>query len=651
MAVATVILSVKDAASGALDDISDAARDTSAALDKTGSAATKSSASLSRMGDVAGNVGSSAGKLAGGLDLLAPGLGNVARGIADMADIGEVAAGALGGIQGGLSLVAVAAGALALVLGTLAAAYAVVGNATSSDTQLLFDQALAFVEADTGATKLAATLGQLAVAQQAAGVVFRDTATQIALLTGAVSDYEVAGAKAAESVRAGSRAQVLALAAQLAIQTEALAKAKLVASSNLSTATERAAAILQEAEYSAAVKRTSTALEALKSTTDAQAGALEGLIVQQGREKEAQSQAADASAKAAKARAAQAAQAAAAAEAQRKAGEVVTEQKKAAMTESDNFGEATFGATNSKQIEFLTDFYQRLSEARQQSDLQDLLIDLAAATDTYRLSTEQATAALSDLNTEQGKVSTAPAAAGGTAIGAALTTATPSSASSDMAGQLQAGSAAAGSLSGLTQLDPSGISGAVVAGMKSVIDISSGGGITGDITALLEGFSAALPELVPALVDFIGKLLTELIPGLADGLVGLVASLGEALPDLITNVIGSIDDQLVNMITLIPRLLYEVFSMLLSPRFWMDMGKAFVDALLDLLNPFDKKDGTGLFQSKGATSKTGAALQDLFNGKKDTSNLTITGAIAADLRDFTRKQAEYMARAKAERAS
>ena len=650
MAVATVILSVKDAASGALDDISDAARDTSAALDKTGAAATKSSASLSRMGDVAGNVGSSAGKLAGGLDLLAPGLGNVARGIADMADIGEVAAGALGGIQGGLSLVAVAAGALALVLGTLAAAYAVVGNATSSDTQLLFDQALAFVEADTGATKLAATLGQLAVAQQAAGVVFRDTATQLALLTGAVSDYEVAGAKAAESVRAGSRAQVLALATQLGIQNEALAKAKLVASSNLSTATERAAAILQEQEYSVAVKRTSTALEALKSTTDAQAGALEGLIVQQGREKEAQAAAADASAKAAKARAAQAAQAAAAAEVERKALEVVAQGRAAGLADSENFGEATFGATNSKQIEFLTEFYQRLGAAKQQSDLQDLLIDLAAATDTYRLSTEQATAALESLNTEQGKLSTAPAAAGGTAIGTALSTATPS-ASPDMASKLQAGSAAAGSLSGLTQLDPSGISGAVVAGMQSVIDISNGGGVIGDITALLEGFSAALPQLVPVLVDFIGNLLTELIPGLADGLVGLVSSLGEALPDLMTAVIGSIDDQLVNMITLIPRLLYEVFSMLLSPQFWMDMGKAFVDALLDLLNPFDKKDGTGLFQSKSSTSRTGAALADLFNGKKDTSNLTITGAIAADMRDFTRKQAEYAARAKAERAS
>lgn len=643
MAVATVILSVKDAASGALDDISDAARDTSAALDKTGAAATNSSASLSRMGDVAGTVGSSAGKLAGGLDLLVPGLGEVARGIADVADIGEVAAGALGGLEGGLSLVAVAAGALALVLGTLAAAYAVVGNATSSDTQLLFNQALAFVEADTGATKLAATLDQLAVAQQAAGVVFRDTATQLALLTGAVSDYEVAGAKAAETVRAGSRAQLLALGEQLRIQMEALNAAKLVANSNLSTATQRAQAIQQEAQYSAAVKATTSQLELLKSTTDAQAGAIEGLIIQQGREKEAQAAAADASAKAAKARAAQAAKAAAAAEVERKALEVVEAQKKTAMADSENFGEATFGATNSKQIEFLTDFYQRLSEAKQQSDLQDLLIDLAAATDTYRLSTEQATAALESLNMEQGKLSAAPAAAGGTAIGTALQTATPNN--GDMAlSTLQAGSAAAGSLQGLTALDPTGISSAVVAGMRSVIDISNGGGITGDITALLEGLAAALPQFIPTLVDFAGKLFTELIPGLTDGLVGMVKSLGKALPDLITGVIGGIDDVIISTFYLIPELLYEVFSMLLSPKFWMDMGKAFVTALIDLLNPFKNEDGTGVFQRNGSAGRTGAALKDLFNGKKDTSNLTVNGAIAADLRDFNRKLLGYNSR-------
>ena len=142
-----------------------------------------------------------------------------------------------------------------------------------------------------------------------------------------------------------------------------------------------------------------------------------------------------------------------------------------------------------------------------------------------------------------------------------------------------------------------------------------------------------------------------MIPGLTDGLVGLVKSLGKALPDLITGVIGGIDDVLISTFYLIPELLYEVFSLLLSPRFWMDMGKAFVDALLDLLNPFDKKDGTGLFQKQGNASRTGGALADLFNGKKDTSNLTIYGAISADMRDFARKQAEYAARVKAERAS
>jgi len=64
-----------------------------------------------------GNVGSSAGKLAGALDMLAPGLGSVGQGIADLADVGEVAAGSLGGIAApALGALAVAAVALAPVL-------------------------------------------------------------------------------------------------------------------------------------------------------------------------------------------------------------------------------------------------------------------------------------------------------------------------------------------------------------------------------------------------------------------------------------------------------------------------------------------------------------------------------------------------------
>lgn len=84
-----------------------AAKATKASMDKA-SAATREAADAAKgLGDRFGSVGSGAGRLAGALDMLAPGLGGVGQGIADLADVGEVAAGSLG------SLAAPAVGVLA----------------------------------------------------------------------------------------------------------------------------------------------------------------------------------------------------------------------------------------------------------------------------------------------------------------------------------------------------------------------------------------------------------------------------------------------------------------------------------------------------------------------------------------------------------
>lgn len=59
--------------------------------------ATRSAADAGKeLGNRFGDAGSGAGKLAGALDMLAPGLGGIGQGIADLADVGEVAAGSLG---------------------------------------------------------------------------------------------------------------------------------------------------------------------------------------------------------------------------------------------------------------------------------------------------------------------------------------------------------------------------------------------------------------------------------------------------------------------------------------------------------------------------------------------------------------------------
>lgn len=84
-----------------------AAKATRASMKQAEEATRKASEASKELGDRFGHVGSGAGKLAGALDMLAPGLGSVGQGIADLADVGEVAAGSLG------SFAAPAVGALA----------------------------------------------------------------------------------------------------------------------------------------------------------------------------------------------------------------------------------------------------------------------------------------------------------------------------------------------------------------------------------------------------------------------------------------------------------------------------------------------------------------------------------------------------------
>lgn len=77
-----------------------AAKATRASMKQAEEATRKASDASKELGDRFGHVGSGAGKLAGALDMLAPGLGSVGQGIADLADVGEVAAGSIGSLAG-----------------------------------------------------------------------------------------------------------------------------------------------------------------------------------------------------------------------------------------------------------------------------------------------------------------------------------------------------------------------------------------------------------------------------------------------------------------------------------------------------------------------------------------------------------------------
>ena len=73
-----------------------AAKATRASMKQAEEATKRAAEAGKELGDRFGHVGSGAGKLAGALDMLLPGLGSVGQGVADLADVGEVAAGSLG---------------------------------------------------------------------------------------------------------------------------------------------------------------------------------------------------------------------------------------------------------------------------------------------------------------------------------------------------------------------------------------------------------------------------------------------------------------------------------------------------------------------------------------------------------------------------
>ena len=90
-----------------------AGKATRASMKQAEEATRKAADAGKELGDRFGDLGSGAGRLSGALDMLAPGLGSVGQAIADLADVGEVAAGSLGGVAAP-ALVALAAVGLTL---------------------------------------------------------------------------------------------------------------------------------------------------------------------------------------------------------------------------------------------------------------------------------------------------------------------------------------------------------------------------------------------------------------------------------------------------------------------------------------------------------------------------------------------------------
>lgn len=643
MAIAEFILRIRDQASAALGDVSDAANDAASSLDQAGDEAADASGKFSRAGEAFGSVGGAAGKLAGGLDLLVPGLGEVASTVADMADVGEVGAAAMEGLGATVGLLAGVVGVAAASFAVLATAYAVVGNATSDQTSLTFEAAAAYVEADAAAAQLAGTVDALAAAQEASAAAFAAARDQIELLTGATTSYEQAAARAGASVRDAARGELDVLRERLRLQLDGLRQAEIVARSEDSTAEQRAQAMRQQKEYEAQVGATRLAIQNLKRTTEEQAGTLEGLILKEGldaEEKRKQADAARAGAEAERARSSALKEAEAATKA---AADAEAKRRAQVLADLEAEGEQIYGARGNPQIQFLTDFYSKLGQARSQTDLQGLLADLAVAMTRYGLSVEQVTAAQEALNAAMGQV---PAKAPGTP-GSDL----------DALGKAQATIGAAGSIAGLTKLDPSGISAAVVAGLQTAAGLGQGGGVLGEVTTLLADAAEGLPALGDELVSFTDSLLSEIIPSLIEGAAGAVTGVIDSLPDLVAGLldsvpalleaaIGSLDDLLIGLFrltfTMVPEMLFAAVNVLLDPQFWIDVATAFLRGLLDALNVFKNEDNTGLLQREGVIGRTGAAIRDIFDGRDngrigETRIFNFNGVVMENLESAARQ--------------
>lgn len=125
--------------------------------------AERAGAALEDMGDSAGHVGQNSAKLAGALDLVAPGLGQVALGLADIADVGEVAAAVASALGVSMGALAAVAAPLAIVVAGIALAWS--SYSASAEEAASYQERLnAAIEAVEPITKRAAAeIDKLAV--------------------------------------------------------------------------------------------------------------------------------------------------------------------------------------------------------------------------------------------------------------------------------------------------------------------------------------------------------------------------------------------------------------------------------------------------------------------------------------------------------
>jgi len=163
------------------------------------------------------------------------------------------------------------------------------------------------------------------------------------------------------------------------------------------------------------------------------------------------------------------------------------------------------------------------------------------------------------------------------------------------------------------------VGGAVMAGVNAVGDIGKGGGLLTDIQTTLTDFTAGLKALPSYLVDAFKSIFTTLIPELIAALPSVISGLVNAVGDIVVGVIASIPAQigqlssafqgiLFGLIDTLPALIFKIVGVLLSPKFWLELGKSIATSIWEAIKGifgkvFGNEEKTGLFQKEGAIAK------------------------------------------------
>ena len=155
--------------------------------------------------------------------------------------------------------------------------------------------------------------------------------------------------------------------------------------------------------------------------------------------------------------------------------------------------------------------------------------------------------------------------------------------------------------------------GAIAAGVNLLADAGNGAleSLSTGLVATVEGIGKS----GAAIADFVGSIFGAIIPAVLDAIPNMLTGLMDGLPGILKAIAGLLPELVVGLFKIFylmaPMLLIQAVKVLADPQVWLDIGKAFFDALMSVFDPlFGKGKGE---KTPGAFMKGGWA-DSLFGG-------------------------------------